>query len=527
MGFAISGMVFLTGCQQIGPIPSEPTSVSSTPSRDSLGGAELVTATPIGSSTTLPAPELFEISWQDLSPFRSGLTKEAQAILEVPSGMSIYHLDLVISDDLKHVSGREQVLYTNSEDVPLDRVIFRLYPNLLGGKLSIDDLKVDQQKAEPRYGLEQSLMEVPLAKPLLPGEKVVLSIVFGVEVPSDQAMNFGVLAYSQGILAYDHGYPIIAIFNDGSWNSEIPPSWGDLGSSDAAYYLVRITAPESLRLAVSGNQIDREVQEGTQIDTYAIGPARDFYLAASTDFTTTERKIGETTIRAFAPSAYSERVESAINITAHALQVYSSHYIGYPYTEIELVVTPTSALGMEYPGIIALNRKLFTVEQDLPVSPEDAWLESTVAHEVAHQWFYNMIGNDQLNEPWLDESLAQFATLEYFRSIRGHLAAEEFQQTLDGRWSRIDRKPIPIDQPVSAFDPVSYSAIVYGRGAIFLETLEKEIGQQAFDDFMIDYLNQELWGISTTGIFQSLAEKHCSCDLDQLFERWIYPQGSN
>jgi aminopeptidase N len=216
-------------------------------------------------------------------------------------------------------------------------------------------------------------------------------------------------------------------------------------------------------------------------------------------------------------------VTLTLDAAADTLGALAKRYGPYPNTELDLVVTPTYALGIEYPGLIVLNQQLFTPEQDLRVGPEETWLESTVAHEVAHQWFYNLVGNDQLDHPWLDESLAQFATWEYFRDVRGAAAAQVFEDSLEGRWSRVEFEAIPLGLPVRDYEPAAYSAIIYGRGPLFLEALRSRMGGESFDRFMRDYIERNQWKIATTEGFRALAERDCDCDLGHLFEKWVYP----
>ena len=149
-------------------------------------------------------------------------------------------------------------------------------------------------------------------------------------------------------------------------------------------------------------------------------------------------------------------------------------------------------------------------------------METTIAHEVAHQWFYNLVGNDQLDEPWLDEALAQYATYLYYLDMYGETAADDYKESWNGRFSRVDNDPIPIGLPVSAYEGAEYSAIVYGRGPLFVEALAAEMGQATFDTFLADYVVQNQWGIATTDSFRHLAEVHCACDLGDLFARWVY-----
>jgi aminopeptidase N len=76
--------------------------------------------------------------------------------------------------------------------------------------------------------------------------------------------------------------------------------------------------------------------------------------------------------------------------------------------------------------------------------------------------------------------------------------------------------------PAAAYQGAEYGAIVYGRGAIFVDTLAKEMGREAFDSFMRDYYQSHKWGIGTGEDFRQQAESHCGCDLGPLFEEWVY-----
>ncbi|MCK7481703.1 MAG: hypothetical protein M0C28_34445 [Candidatus Moduliflexus flocculans] len=59
----------------------------------------------------------------------------------------------------------------------------------------------------------------------------------------------------------------------------------------------------------------------------------------------------------------------------------------------------------------AITTRIYDFGGEYRGSPVSVYMESTVAHEVGHQWFYHLVGNDQLDDPWLDESLTQFVTL--------------------------------------------------------------------------------------------------------------------
>ncbi|MFN2269846.1 MAG: M1 family aminopeptidase, partial [Anaerolineae bacterium] len=291
---------------------------------------------------------------------------------------------------------------------------------------------------------------------------------------------------------------------------------------DASFYIVRVVTPPDLILVTSGVEVARQEWDGGQTVTFAAGPARTFYLAASEQFSVLSETVGETTVNSYALPGYEDGAELALQVAADALRSFSARFGVYPYTEFDVVPTPMRALGIEYPGVIGITLAAYDLEGSLSGMPTQVILESAVAHEVAHQWFYNGVGNDQVDEPWLDEALAQYLTALYYADTSGVDFAQGYIDSWTGRWARVAQAEIPIGLPSRDYDEKSYGAIVYGRGPLFLEALAQEMGQETFDAFLRDDYQSHLWGIGTTEDFKALAEQHCDCDLTDLFEAWVY-----
>lgn len=477
--------------------------------------------TPSPTSTQPTDPLL--TPWDDRSIFQSGLVESARPILNELPGASVYHIEFSIQPDYYHVIGREEVRYTNTEPVSLRDVRFRLFPNILGGEMLVTNLRADTEPVAPEYQLQNSLMIAPLPKALQPGDSVVLKMDFSVIVPQEVELNYGVLAYYDDVLAFAHAYPMVCVYDDEGWNAEIPPQNGDVTYADSSFYIVRVTAPKGLTLVTSGNRISLDEAGQVQTMVAASGPARDFYLAASPNYEELSQTEGEVMIRSYAAGDSLEGMQSALMSAAHAIEVFNQRYAAYPYTELDLVATPTLALGVEYPGVIAITTRIYDMKADFHNVPASAVMESTVVHEVAHQWFYNLVGNDQLDDPWLDESLTQFVTTQYYADVYGAGAAEGFRASLTDRWSRVEFENIPIGLPVASYQGSAYSAIVYGRGPLFFEALRDEIGVVAFDAFIQEYATTLAWKIATPESLQALAEKHCARELDELFAGWVFP----
>jgi hypothetical protein len=433
----------------------------------------------------------------------------------------VYHLDLTLADNLLDLSGRQEVLYTNTEDVALDEIYFRLYPNLFSGSIAIDNLSVDGVAIEPEYELRNSAMRVPLPNALQPGARIVIGMDITVEIPDDPSGNYGLFGYSENVLALAHFYPMIPVYDDEGWNVEVPPPQGDVVYADSSFYLVRFSAPIDQVIVSSGMVIDRQTSDDRQTLTIAAGPMRDFYIASSADYVVVSQTVGQTTINSYAQNALADGGKRVLQYAVDAIASYNNRFGTYPFSEFDLANTPNLALGIEYPGVVVITGRIYPSDAVLGSTPAPIYLESTVAHEVAHQWFYSVIGNDQLDEPWLDEAMAQYATALYYIDTYGAGAERGFEGSWFVRWSQVERAEIPIGMPVRDYVNAQYGAIVYGRGPIFVHELADSIGAEAFGDFLKAYYTTYRWGIATSAGYKQLAEQYCNCDLTDLFDKWV------
>jgi hypothetical protein len=472
---------------------------------------------------TYVAPKLSDIAWDDRALFREGLIGAEQATLGGIPGASVYHLDFEVADDCSALEGHEEVLYTNREEQPLDELYFRLFPNTAGGGATVSAVTVDDRAVEPVYEFADSAIRIPLPTALEPGAQIVIGMDFEVEMPQEMGGNYGLFGYFDGVLVLDEFYPVIPVYDDEGWNVEVPPPNADMPYYDASFYLVQVTAPAELTLVASGIEVSREYEGETQVVTFAAGPARGFYLAAAESLVVTSQVIGETTVKSYAFEEWGEGSGMALQVATDALESFNARFGTYPYTEFEVVDTPMLALGMEYPGVVAISLALYDPDGEVSGLPAPVLLESAVAHEVGHQWFYNVVGSDQIDEPWVDEAVVQYLTGLYYRDTYGEDAERSYRGSWEDRWARVDRADIPIGLPAVEYEGAEYGAIVYGRGPIFIAILEEEMGRETFDAFLRDYYESYKWDIGTGDAFRQLAEAHCECDLSALFDAWVTP----
>jgi hypothetical protein len=472
-------------------------------------------------SATLTPADLED--WGNYDVFRSGLISSEQPILSQMTDASIYHIDIRISDDLLSLQGKEEVQYTNQESEPLNEIYFQLFPNMEGGSSTINSLLVDGAETQPVIEDRNSTLRVPLPQPLQPGEKNKVELNFTLSLPVDAGGNYGLFGFIDNILVLDGFYPAIPVYDDQGWHKGLIPANSDTTFQDESFYLVTVTAPENLVIITSGVQMNSEKNNGLQVATFAQGPSRDFYIAASDEFTVISEKIGETTVNSYTINGYPEGQQMALDTAVHSIEAFNSQIGIYPYTEFDVVSTPMQgAYGIEYPGIVGINYALYDLSQTTSGMPTSAILESTVAHETGHQWFYSVVGNDQINEPWLDESMTQYITALYFLEKYGKGGYESIVDSWYSRWDRVSDEPMPIGLSAASYEGKEYSAIVYGRGPIFVETLSITMKKDVFKQFLKDYYSTNKWGIMDTVAFKQQAEQHCQCDLTELFDEWVY-----
>jgi len=468
-----------------------------------------------GGGVSLPA--IFDTTWGDRSVYEAGLIESERGVLQAMASAPVYHVDLTINPDMINLSGSQEVLVTNQEDVPLDELYFWLYANLLDGRLILSRVTVDGQTVALPARVSE-LLRIDLSETLQPGESVVVAMSYEIKVPVDPDNNYGVFVSRNDVLALAHFAPQLAVFDDAGWDIELPSENADVVYADVGFYRVRVTAPEGLVLVATGIEISRSQEGGNNIVEYAAGPVRDFYLAGSDTYESISQMVGETLVVAYYSAEQAAEAETALDVAGESMVIMNEVVGAYPFVEFEVAPTPNLALGVEYPGVVVINGRVYD-----PVDRYYSYLESTVAHEVGHQYFFGVVGNDQPDEPWIDESLTQYITWRYFLERYGVGGADQFEDSFYRRWDSTERAEKPIGLSAADYSDQEYSAIIYGRGPLFFLALQDEMGSEAFDRFLHDYYLKFKWGLVTTAQLAETAESACRCSLADIFDAWITP----
>ena len=436
---------------------------------------------------------------------------------------SQYTLDVKISleDEIMRLTGTQEIHYTNQEDESLNTIYLRLFPNISGDYLSISDLIIDGEKVHPIMEHNNTTARLVLPEPLAPGESLVIFFKFNSIVPNEMGGNYGLYVYTDGILALDAFFPIIPAYEVGQWQVEEPSINADMLFTDVAFYTVTVNAPEDYVIAAGGYQVHREISAGRQIITYQGGPQRDFYLAASPHFVSVSENYNGVKVTSYFLEQFRSAGKRVLEISIDSLEAFESRMGLYPYNELDLVSTPMLAGGMEYSGITALGINFYDPQSVTSGGlPGSVFLEAATAHEIAHMWFYGQVMSDQIDEPWMDESLVQYITSLYYLHAYGQTGQNDFIDSFYGRWDRVERDPIPIGKAAAEYSPLEYGAIVYGRGALFFADLHDLMGAEAFNAFLADYVSTYRWGIAHPQDMLTLAADACDCDLEPLLQEY-------
>ena len=206
---------------------------------------------------------------------------------------------------------------------------------------------------------------------------------------------------------------------------------------------------------------------------------------------------------------------------------YSKFYGDYPYNHITAVDGDMSAGGgMEYPNITVISR---SASKDL--------LEFVIMHEVGHNWFYGILGNNERDNTWLDEGLNEYSNIRYwekkYKNRNNRFVFQDFIQNKLGigkdfdihffHYLTVASNPYSLDlQPlnISADENYSYSNYSqnYNRTAVMMRYLQHYLGEEKIDVIMKEFY--ETWKFRHPGAndFYSVFNKHVDEDLSPFFK---------
>jgi hypothetical protein len=456
-----------------------------------------------------------------------------------PPERTRYDIHLSIDFGKRTYTGTERVRWVNRGNRPTATLYFHLYSNFrIPGYtppkrtaaneevfdepgLEIVEVRAAAKNEAVPYALEdqETSLRVNLREAVAPNAATEILITFKGRVPEIDPEETGLVAHvmqqvsaaiggarelrrprdvnfrCRGVMFLATAYPQLAARAGEDWLRRIEPSISDTLVADPADYQITVETPGdvSVYAPVAGETKTSAERNST---TFRAESARDFTIVAGSNLRSEQRVISGVTIRSIYRAEHEVAARRVLNIAAEAVNIFTRRFGPLPFPMISLIDAPLVATlsNAEFSGFAAIASAFYVdfespAVQNMPdiireqrASLEDS-LEWTVAHVIAHQWWGAVVGSDAGREPVLDEALANWSALLYYRDRYGEQRATtaldeqlrgvyRLYRTFGGEDTEANRNARDYR------NSFQYAAIVMCKGALMFEALRKLIGEE-------------------------------------------------
>ncbi|MDW8329184.1 MAG: M1 family aminopeptidase [Candidatus Bipolaricaulota bacterium] len=363
--------------------------------------------------------------------------------------------------------------------------------------LEVKSVRANSQ--ELTFTVNDTLMRVPLAQPLPDGATLTLQMDFVNDLLEASPRNLfaGSLAvrsgHRNGTYTIALWYPKVVVYDaDEGWNLDL---YGLIGEfyGDFANYTVELRVPADFVVGSTGAIVGETVVGDQRLLTIRAERVRDFAWVASRAYRVQESALSESLKLRVLSLGLSMNA-----IATDAMNFFTERFGPYLYP-VMTVAQVTVGGGMEYPGIVMIA----------------GGSETEIVHELAHQWWYAMVGNDEMDEAWLDEGFTTFSEELYQIERRGRPSSV--------RSSYDFREPgIPVLTRAERFPTLSlYFQTVYTKGSGILWMLRGVLGREVFDRALREYYRRWRLKNATTSDFIRVIEEISERKFDLFFDFWL------
>jgi hypothetical protein len=386
----------------------------------------------------------------------------------------------------------ETLTVTNRSAATLDHVNLSVVPRALGYLSMPEAITIDGAAADAEWTTGINLrVSIP---PLRPREAVTLRIPFTLAIGRSPDAFTARTSVENGVLSFGQWFPVVSTEHDvyGLGDPQL--------SFTADSIRLKLTTTTSLgRDAVACPGLRRAGGASGRTWTCVSNDVRDFSFVVNPRFRLTQRTVGDVELR-----VYTETVSGSTtaDLAADALMRLSETFGDYPWPDLVLAeVGSGGGFSMEYPRMIHLTRGKVA----------DTYV---VYHEVAHQWFYGQLGNDQQREPWLDEAFADFSARWLMgigenqcstRPVDSQVFAWPAGPTSGGDWTSCD----------------GYFHAVFYRGTEFIAAVRAAMGDDAFFSAMRAWVDRYRHGFVTGERLLRHLQSRTDADLAPVFSAYL------
>ena len=450
-----------------------------------------------------------------------------------------YQIHLKIDFDALSYAGSERVRWINHGDHPTAVLYFHLYSNLRPDqsfaaagansspaeteepRIEITEVRSAADGAPLIYSIDDqgTSLRVNLREQVPVGKSAEVVVGFKGHVPEIDPDETGLTAHvvkqvsaairgdreirrprdlnfrCRGVMLLGTSYPVLAVHDGDEWLRKLEPSVGDMIFNEVADYEVRIEAAPGVVVFTSAAE-EESNSVNKQLAVFSAASLRDFAIIAGRNLRSEQTQVGDTTVRSIYVPEHERIGKRVLAMAQDSLRIFSSRFGPLPFKTVNIAEAPLVAgLGSnEFAGLEVIASAYY-VDFDSPAvrnlpeiireqrpSVEES-LEWGVAHLVAHQWWGAAVGNNPAREPVLDEAMASWSALLYFRETYGEQkAATVLEDQLQGVY-RLYRtfggEDMDANRPSRDYrNTFQYAAVVTTKGALMFVQLQRLLGEE-------------------------------------------------
>ena len=426
-------------------------------------------------------------------------------------------MDLTLDPENNTIGGHVEFVFFNDSEEDWDKLCLRDYSSLFidaktagydgaiethGDTTKIENITDgrNNKKIKMQRDDDVSVVWLPLESELAPGEKMTLSYDFEAKIPT-VADRYGV---QDGVYNVTNFYPILAEYTKDGWSHEKFYNCGECFYSEISDYDVNITLPKDMILLTTGLENGDTTDGDKKTQSFHADCVRDFVFSTSKDFQLVEGDFEDVHIRV----AYVEEnqdvdkllADESLRASIDSLRIFGEKLGKYPYKDLEVILAPIDAGGMEYPNLIIITKddipSSMGANSDFVKEIIKTTADTVVSHEIGHQWFMGIVGSNSGTQPWLDESITSYTEYIYGKTLYGVYNDSQSIPKTASAWDQskqvLQQNGIsPINRSYFEFDQeIQYILAAYNYGKQALIWMGEAIGEEDFYGILREYIQR-------------------------------------
>jgi alanyl aminopeptidase len=235
-------------------------------------------------------------------------------------------------------------------------------------------------------------------------------------------------------------------------------------------------------------------------------------------------------IRIVVPKGRTGDIAYAVHHTKRILDALEDYFgTPYPYPKLDALAVPAKDGSMENPGLIAYRHGILLVKPEDMTQDYQRSFVSVVAHEMAHQWFGDMVTMAWWDDTWLNESFASWMAAKITRIVEPHWDSEVWDVEVRSRVMGDDSldSARQILQPIETADDIenAFDSITYEKGQAVLTMIERQVAPAVFQSGVRAYLAAHAWGNATYDDFVRALTEASGADQKPMFDSFVRQSG--